>query len=292
MEIPLSVPDDRRVLLEALVSRLGSVKGVRAVVLGGSYARRAQHAGSDLDIGIYYLEQEPFEIAAIGQIAGSVALEPPTVTGFYQWGPWVNGGAWIRTAAGKVDFLYRNLDQVRNTIAEAEQGIAHHDYDQQPAFGFYSVIYLAETAICWPLFDPDDLIAGLKRRVARYPARLKERIIADSLWSAEFSLAHARGFASAGDVYATAGCLARIAASLTQGLYALNEKYFISDKQALLAVASFAILPPGYVERLGELLACIGRTPAELASSVSIMESLWKEVIAVAGDGYQSRYKL
>jgi hypothetical protein len=37
----------------------------------------------------------------------------PVVTGTYEWGPWVNGGAWIQTSAGKVDFLYKNLDQVR-----------------------------------------------------------------------------------------------------------------------------------------------------------------------------------
>ena len=35
------------------------------------------------------------------------------VTGMDEWGPWVNGGAWIQTPVGKVDFLYRNLDQVQ-----------------------------------------------------------------------------------------------------------------------------------------------------------------------------------
>jgi hypothetical protein len=76
------------------------------------------------------------------------------VTGFYVWGAWVNGGGWIHTPSVKVDFLYRNLDQVQRTINEAEQGSIQHDFDQQPAYGFYSVIYLAETKICLPLYDP------------------------------------------------------------------------------------------------------------------------------------------
>ena len=77
-----------------------------------------------------------------------------TVTGFYEWGAWVNGGAWIHNPVCKVDFLYRNLDQVKRTIDDAKRGILHHDYAQQPAYGFYSVIYLAETQICLPLYDP------------------------------------------------------------------------------------------------------------------------------------------
>jgi hypothetical protein len=31
--------------------------------------------------------------------------------------------------------------------------IVQHDYDQQPTYGFYSIIYLAETRICIPLHD-------------------------------------------------------------------------------------------------------------------------------------------
>ena len=110
------------------------------------------------------------------------ASDDPVVTDFYGWGPWVNGGAWIHTDAGKLDLLYRNLHQVRQTIDEAQRGIVHHDYYQQPVYGFYSVIYLAETAACIPLHDPMGRIANLKRKVAKYPSALRQRIVGDSLW--------------------------------------------------------------------------------------------------------------
>jgi hypothetical protein len=56
------------------------------------------------------------------------------VTGFYEWVAWVNGGAWIETESSKVDILYRNLDQVRKTIRQAQQGIYQHDMETLGSF--------------------------------------------------------------------------------------------------------------------------------------------------------------
>ncbi len=148
-----------------------------------------------MDVGLYYLAEAPFDIAGIKKVAENIAVQPPTVTGFYEWGQWVNGGAWIQTRAGKVDFLYRNIHQVEQTIEHAFQGIVEHDYDQQPTHGFYSIIYLAETDICIPLYDPLQHIARLKQLVKTYPPKLKEKVVANALWSAEFTLAHASSFA-------------------------------------------------------------------------------------------------
>jgi tetratricopeptide (TPR) repeat protein len=288
-----NVPAEKRQLLTELTAQLSRVPGVLALVLGGSYARGSQHAASDLDVGLYYRQAQPFAIEAIREIANRISKDgPPTVTDFYRWGQWVNGGAWIQTAAGKVDFLYRNLDQVEGAIADAEQGIVYHDYPQQPAYGFYSVIYLAETNICIPLDDPQGEIAALKRRVAHYPPRLKEKLTADALWSAEFTLLHARGFAEKGDIYNTVGCLTRTAANLTQALFALNETYFMSDKKVMQVIAGFEIVPPGYVDALTEILARPGANPTELQGSVSAMAAVWQSVVQLTGGSYQPQFNL
>ena len=264
-----------------------------AVVLGGSFAGGTPHDASDLDVGLYYHEAKPFSIADIRRVADGVSAKgAATVTDFYEWGPWVNGGAWIFTDRGKVDFLYRNLDQVERTIAQAHEGIVHHDYGQQPAYGFYSVIYLAETQICIPLFDPDGRIAKLKREVEAYPPKLAARIIADSLWGAEFTLIHARTFAAQGDIYNTAGCLTRMASNLTQALFALNGRYFICDKKAMNALAQFPKLPPGYVENINRILGCPGATTQELIRSVGDMERTWQSVVSLPGVEFRSKYKV
>jgi hypothetical protein len=264
-----------------------------AVVLGGSYASHTQHAASDLDIGLYYHETAPFAIADIRRAAESISAEgAPTVTDLYEWGAWVNGGAWIHTAQGKVDFLYRCLEHVQRTIDEAQQGISNHDYNQQPTYGFYSVIYLAETQVCIPLYDPDGQIAGLKRQVTVYPEKLKRKIVMDTLWSAEFTLLHAQGFAAQGDVYNTVGCLTRAAGKMTQALFALNERYFMRDKQVMEHMATFPILPEGYIAQINRILAHPGDTAEELAHSVGDLGQAWRGVAALAGDLYRPKFEL
>jgi len=279
-------------LLSHLVDQLCAVPGVAAIVLGGSYANGTFHEGSDLDVGLYYHEDRPFDIVDIRRIAESAsARDDVTVTGFYEWGAWVNGGAWIHTPHGKVDFIYRNIEHVQRTIDEAQAGISRHDYDQQPTHGFFSVIYLAETQICIPLHDPDGVIAGLKRQVEIYPPQLKEKTIADSLWSAEFTLLHARGFAAQGDVYNTVGCLTRAASNLTQALFALNEKYFQRDKKVMETIAQFSRLPFGYVEELNHILAHPGQTAQELTESVQRFENIWRSVVQLEGVRYEPKFQ-
>jgi hypothetical protein len=291
--IPAAMPRKKQLFLEQLVDSLRQIPRVVAIVLGGSYASGTYHDASDLDIGLYYFEAEPFSIADIKRIANSISTQGiPTVTDFYEWGPWVNGGAWIHTEIGKVDFLYRNLNQVKQTIDDAHQGIVQHDYDQQPTFGFYSVIYLAEMQICILLYDPDFEIAKLKHQVETYPPKLKEKVIVDSLWSAEFTLLFANNFAATADVYNTVGCLTRVASNLTQALFAINERYFISDKKVLDMIATFPSLPAGYVEQMMGILAHPGETTEELSRTVANLEAVWRSVVALAGETYQPRFRV
>lgn len=174
----------------------------------------------------------------------------------------------------------------------ALMGVSQHDYDQQPTNGFYSVIYLAETKICISLFDPDRLIANLKRQVEVYPPELKQRVIVDSLWSAEFSLLYAHDYASQGDIYNTVGCLTRAVSYLTQALFALNERYFISDKKVMETIAGFSKLPADYIQRVISLLSCPGRTAEELTRSVNDLNLTWRSLVALTGELYQPKFNV
>ena len=145
------------------------------------------------------------------------------------------------------------------------------------------MIYLAETQFCIPLHDPDELIAGLKRQVEVYPPKLREKIIADSLWAAEFTMLHARGFAAQGDVYNTVGCLTRATANLTQALFAVNGRYFSRDKRVMATLAAFPHLPAGYVEQINNILACPGSTAPALTNSVQELEHAWSGVSTLPG---------
>lgn len=287
------IPEKKQLLLDKVVNHLSMIPGMAAIVLGGSYASGDQQESSDLDIGLYYYEKYPFSVGDVRHLAQKISVDRnPTVTGFYEWGAWVNGGAWIQTEVGKIDLLYRNFDHVKRTLDEARKGIVHHDYDQQPTNGFYSVMYLAETQICVPLYDPSLIVAELKQQVEAYPPKLKQKIVADALWGAEFTLLHARGFAAQGDIYNTVGCLVRTAANLTQALFALNERYFLRDKMVLKTLATFQILPSGYVDQISHLLAAPGSTPQELSQTVSNLTHIWQSVTFLPTVQYEAKFLL
>jgi hypothetical protein len=215
-----------KLLLQQMVDRLKLVHGLRAIVLGGSYASGSERPDSDIDIGLYYDENQLLDTDQIRSIASLLNDAPnPIMTDLGGWGTWVNGGAWLTIGGQRVDFLYRNLDFVSSTIDDCNAGYVRSDSWQQPAYGFHSFMYCAETAICRPLYDPDQAIERLKAKVAQYSPQLKQAILKTFLWSARFTLDNTYKPASRGEVYLVTGCLARTIHCLVQVLYALNETY-------------------------------------------------------------------
>jgi predicted nucleotidyltransferase len=285
---------EQRELVSALTMRLGAVRGIRAVVLGGSRARGCAQPGSDIDLGILYSEVAPFSIQRVRELAEDVNdTADPVVTDFYEWGPWVNGGAWLTIGEQRVDFVYRNLDHVDRVIVQAEAGGYELDYAQQPPFGFFSGTYLGEIAVCISLFDPEARIDALKRRVADYPEALRRAVVQDYLWAAEFGLAaFARKFAARSDAYGTAACLARVVNQLVLVLFALNRKYLLNDKTALAEVAEFERAPREFGPRVQKTLANLGGSPAELVAAVTSIAQLLRETVALAEGLYRPCYTL
>lgn len=286
----MKLTQQKEAILNQLVNDLKNVHGIIAVVLGGSYATGHANETSDLDMGIYYHENSPFNVEEIRDIAKRYAIDnAPTVTDFYQWGPWVNGGAWMNTSAGKVDFLYRNIDQVKATIEKAKNGAWENHYEQQPPYGFSSVIYLAECQSCIPLYDPQNMIAGLKKEVCVYPSKLKRTIIQDALWSAEFTLIQAGTFIEKQDIYNIAGCLTRAVKNIVSALFAINEIYPIGDKRALEILEETDKRPDQLQTTVEDILCITKGSPGE---NIKKMKDLFEEVVSLTEGIYQPLFKL
>ena len=184
----MSGPNDE-VLIGRLVRAFGGVPGVRSIVLGGSRARGEASAASDYDIGLYYEADNPIDT---GRLAKAAMLLPgaasSSVTAIGEWGPWINGGAWLTVdgprGAKRVDLLYRDLGKVRAVIEACRAGRIERVYQPGHPHAFVSSIYMGEVALARVLWDPDDVLAHLKRQCEPYPPALAEALIKSFFWEA------------------------------------------------------------------------------------------------------------
>jgi predicted nucleotidyltransferase len=279
-------------LVERVLSVLTRLPAVRAVVLAGSFARGTARRDSDVDFGVFYEEAAPPNPASVRSAVRTLhdAKESePVVTEPYEWGPFVNGGAWLVVGGRRVDLLYRNLDQLRRILADCRGGRIESHFEQQPPFGYFSWTYLGDLLACRVLYDPARLLAALRAEVATFPAALGAAIVRDFLWSAEFTLLFARGFAARGDVLNTTGCMTRCARALVQVLFARNEVFFTSDKTALAEIQRFAARPHNFGPRLEALLLAPGAGSGNLERSVEALRVLVAETAALC-PGYRPKY--
>jgi predicted nucleotidyltransferase len=275
-------------ILSTVVEKLSRIDAIQAIALGGSHARGRARPDSDIDVGIYYRDDCPFEIAEIRSVAAALNDEAdPVVAGFGEWGPWVDGGTWLTIQGQRVDLLYRSLDRIDRVIRDAAEGKFELHYGQQPPFGFFSPTYLGEVHIAVPLIDRERRLASRKAQVREYPEALRRSIVQDCLWAVDFGLAaFAPKFARAGDPYGTVGCLVRFIHQLVLVLFALNRIYLLNDKTALAEANEFRIAPERFGSRVGSLLARPGGSVETLETAVYGVAELFRETVELAGDLY------
>lgn len=263
-----------------LAARLGTVEGVVAVVLGGSWARGSARPDSDVDIGILYEPAQPPDLVVLRQLAEEMDDRhlPDLLTPFGGWGPWINGGGWLEVQRQRVDWIYRDLNQVRRVIEECRSGHPTLAYQAGHPHGFHSHIYLAELHYCQVLHDPGNVVAALKEQVSEYPPPLKTALVERFLWEANFALGTAQKPASRGEVQYVAGCLYRCVACMVQVLYALNERYFSNEKGSVQEAAHLPRTPIRFEETVTRVLSEPGADAARLRASIAEFEQLVRVV--------------
>jgi len=115
-------------------------------------------------------------------------------------------------------------------------------------------------------------------------------VVRDFLFMAEFTLtAFAAKFAARADTYGTAACLTRAVHELMMVLFALNRRYPVNDKSALVEVMEFEQVPRDFGPRVQNTLAHLGTTPGELAAAVETIAQLHRETIELTDGMYQRR---
>ena len=267
-------------LIQKIVDEIRQVDGVKAVVLGGSRARGTHTTSSDIDLGIYYQPEAPLDLKKFGAVATGLDDEhrAEVITPVGGWGPWINGGGWLKIQSQPVDFLYRDLEKVRKVIDDCLQGNIEIFYQPGHPFGFVSSMYLAELAVCQPLWDPAGSISELKRKIDPYPEALQNALVQKFAWEIQFSLAIARKGAERSDVTYVAGCCFRSVMCMLQGLFALNKTHWLNEKGAVAAGNNFPRKPEGLQSRINEIFQLLEANPLSMQSALLKLEELSQDI--------------
>ena len=177
MTVPVgAVPDGLD--LTSLAGRLTAVEGVVGVVLGGSRARGEHTPDSDVDLGLYC--QGDLDIAALAAIARDVAGPDAEVTERGGWGPWVDGGGWLVVGGVHVDWIYRDVDRVREAWARAHRGTYDWNVQAGHPLGVPDFAYVGELVLGVVLADPTDELTDLREAIT-YPDELRDRAVPEPL---------------------------------------------------------------------------------------------------------------
>ncbi|MEV8455317.1 nucleotidyltransferase domain-containing protein [Streptomyces sp. NPDC052095] len=248
-----------------MASGLAAVPGVRAVALGGSRARGAHRPDSDWDLGVYYRGAP--DTAALAALASGFQGSPVEVAGPGGWGPWVDGGAWLRVNGVQVDWILRDLDRVEAVWADCREG--RYEVGVQPGhpLGFWSPAYPGEVALGRVLADPHGELTPLREETLRYPEPLRTALVA-AAWEADFSVAAARKSAPGGDALHVSLCLSRAFGILAQSLHAHHRVWCLNEKGATAAAAALPDAPARYAERVGEALRGLDPAAVERAAEL------------------------
>ncbi|MFE1960533.1 nucleotidyltransferase domain-containing protein [Streptomyces sp. NPDC059479] len=279
--------------IDTMAARLTRVRGVRAVTLGGSRARGTHRPDSDWDLGVYYrgghggidgghggIDRaasglDRAALAELAALAAEMTGSPVEVAGPGEWGPWVNGGAWLSVDGVAVDWILRDLDRVERVWEQCREG--RFEVGTQPGhpLGFWSPAYASEVALCHVLADPTGELTALREAARTYPEPLR-RALAEAAWEADFSVAAARksasgvtgGRAGAGDALHVSLCLSRAFGILVQALLAHHRVWCLNEKGATATAAALPDTPPDFAARIARALRSLDAEAVEAAGAL------------------------
>lgn len=280
-----AVEQDHQTLIDEIVKKVRSVRGIRAVVLGGSRARGTHTPTSDLDLGIYYDSDHPMDLQDLNAVATHLddSHRAQLLTPFGGWGPWINGGGWLTVQDVPVDFIYRDLKRVTQVIHECLAGQVEIAYQPGHPHGFLSSIYMAEIAVCQPLWQTHHQISNLKTLTQPYPKALQHSLIGKFAWEISFALATAKKGVAHTDVAYVSGCAFRSVACMCQVLFALNQQYWLNEKGAVALAETFAVRPQRWQARVEQAFQHLTSDQSQLAEGIHLLENLAHDIEQLTG---------
>jgi predicted nucleotidyltransferase len=263
--------------LDGLARRLTAVDGVVGVVLGGSRARGEHTPESDVDLGLYY--RGDLDTATLGAIARDVAGPDAQVTDRGEWGPWVDGGGWLVIDGVHVDWIYREVDRVRDAWARTHRG--SYDWNAQAGhpLGVPDFAYVGELALAVVLADPTRELTELRDGLT-YPDALRTAL-EHNLWEADFLLQIAAKAVTRADTAYVALCLSRAMLICAHSLHGFDRRWLVNEKGAIASAGRLSCAPRDFEQRVCDVLGQVGTSPDQLSGAIDKATGVVEDVKAV-----------
>ena len=249
--------------------RLVEVPGVVGVTLGGSRARGEDLPDSDVDLGLHY--RPPLDVAALQRIADEVSQAPAVVAGPGGWGPWVDGGSWLRIGGLPVDWILRDVDRVAASCRDAVAGRVEWHFQVGHPLGFPGTTYAGELAHGVLLADPSGELAALRASVTPFPPALRAAAVA-RLDEARFLLGGSAKAVPRGDSAYVAACLFRVLLLCAHALHADAGRFVLNEKGALAATGRLGGAPAGFAARAQAVFSGPHGLPARWEAARALLD--------------------
>jgi hypothetical protein len=178
-----------------------------------------------------------------------------------------------------VDWLYRDVERVREAWARAHRGAYHWNAQTGHPLGVPDFAYVGELALAVVLADPDGDLTDLRDAIT-YPDALRAAL-ARNLWEADFLLQIAGKGTSRGDSAYVALCLSRAMLLCAHALHAHDRRWLVNEKGAITSASRLPCAPADFARRVGDVLGSVGTSPAELAATIENATRIVEEVKAV-----------
>lgn len=263
-------------IIERITEALKGISSVRGIFLGGSRATGMASESSDFDIGIYYdyIDYDAFNAAA--KILDDKHRDN-LISHEGEWGNWVNCGGWLTIDGIPVDLIMRDIKRVRKIVDDSDEGIFSMHYQTGHPHAYSDIMYRGELATSKVLYSDEDFLI-LKKRAENYPEKLRKALFDFFSFESGFSIELARKSLCNDDIYYITGHIFRSVSALNQMIFAINRKWCLNEKKAVMRIDSFPQKPDGYSKRIDAVFSEVYSSPKEALRELT---QLRNEVIAI-----------
>jgi hypothetical protein len=169
----------------------------------------------------------------------------------------VDGGAWLTVGGQRVDFIYRELGRVEQSVEDALAGrVSLHAQPGHP-HGVHGHHYAAELATGVILHDPSGRLERLCARLGGYPAALAEALQKHSGWQPEIWLYGMEKGLKRGDLHYAQGCAYQAVMALVQTLCARERVWLPNEKGAVALAGALPGAPHAFAARVNAALSAL-----------------------------------